>query len=176
MSGTRFALEVQPRIPEELKRLEDLANDLFYSWDRQVRRLFTRLDQDLWGCCGHNPKTFLRRISQQRLEAATNDRMFMEDYQRVLSAYEVYHQQSMRPDLEEHISSENDLVAYFCAEFGLHESLPIYSGGLGILAGDHCKAISTRLLMSTATRFLTTHHRISMTCRLHNPWIVTANR
>ncbi len=142
MSGTRFTLEVQPRIPAELKQLEDLANDLFYSWDRQVRRLFTRLDQDLWGSCGHNPKTFLRRISQKRLEAAINDRVFMEDLQRVLSAYEVYHKQSIHPGLEEHISPENDLIAYFCAEFGLHESLPIYSGGLGILAGDHCKAAS----------------------------------
>ena len=66
MSGTRFSLEVQPRIPEPLKRLEDLATNLLYSWDRQVRRLFTRLDQDLWGSSGHNPKTFLRRISQHR--------------------------------------------------------------------------------------------------------------
>jgi starch phosphorylase len=142
MSGTRFTLEVQPRIPATLRRLEDLANDLFYSWDRQVRRLFTRLDQDLWGSCGHNPKTFLRRVSQQRLEEVASDRVFMEDFQRVLSAYEVYQQQSMRPGLEESLNPENDLVAYFCAEFGLHESLPIYSGGLGILAGDHCKAAS----------------------------------
>ena len=97
MSGTRFSLEVQPRIPAELKQLEDLASDLFYSWDRQVRRLFTRLDQDLWGSSGHNPKTFLRRVSPERLEAAVNDRVFMEDFQRVLAAYETYHQQSMHP-------------------------------------------------------------------------------
>jgi len=142
MSGTRFSLEVQPRIPDELKRLEDLASDLFYSWDRQVRRLFTRLDQDLWGSSGHNPKTFLRRISQERLEAAVNDRVFMEDFQRVLAAYETYHQQEMPPVIGEHINPDDDLIAYFCAEFGFHESLPIYSGGLGILAGDHCKAAS----------------------------------
>ncbi|MGB5438667.1 MAG: alpha-glucan family phosphorylase [Gammaproteobacteria bacterium] len=142
MPGTRFVLEVQPIIPEPLKRLEELSNDLFYSWDRQVRRLFTRLDRDLWGSCGHNPKTFLRRISQQRLEAAVGDRVFMEDYQRVLSAYDTYHQQSMHTGLETHISPDTDLIAYFCAEFGFHESLPIYSGGLGILAGDHCKAAS----------------------------------
>jgi starch phosphorylase len=142
MPGTRFTLEVQPRIPEQLKRIEDLANDLFYSWDRQVRRLFTRLDQDLWGSCGHNPKTFLRRISQQRLEEATNDRVFMEDFQRVLAAYDTYHQQCMHQGISEYIDPEEDLIAYFCAEFGFHESLPIYSGGLGILAGDHCKAAS----------------------------------
>ena len=142
MPGTRFILEVKPRIPEPLKRLEELANNLFYSWDRQVRRLFTRLDRDVWGSCGHNPKTFLRRISQERLEEAVNDRVFMEDFQRVLSAYDTYHQQGMHAGLEKHISADEDLVAYFCAEFGFHESLPIYSGGLGILAGDHCKAAS----------------------------------
>ena len=142
MPGTRFILEVKPRIPEPLKRLEELANNLFYSWDRQVRRLFTRLDRDVWGSCGHNPKTFLRRISQERLEEAVNDRVFMEDFQRVLSAYDTYQQQGMHAGLEKHISADEDLVAYFCAEFGFHESLPIYSGGLGILAGDHCKAAS----------------------------------
>ena len=142
MSGTRFSLEVQPRIPAALKQLENLANDLFYSWDRQVRRLFTRLDQDLWGSSGHNPKTFLRRVSQERLEAAAKDRVFMEDYQRVLAAYDTYHAQCMPASISEHLDANDDLVAYFCAEFGFHESLPIYSGGLGILAGDHCKAAS----------------------------------
>ena len=142
MSGTRFSLEVQPHIPAALKQLEDLASDLFYSWDRQVRRLFTRLDQDLWGSSGHNPKTFLRRVSQERLEEAADDRVFMEDYQRVLAAYDTYHKQSMPEGISQHIDANDDLIAYFCAEFGFHESLPIYSGGLGILAGDHCKAAS----------------------------------
>ena len=68
MSGTRFALEVQPRIPENLKGLEELSNDLLYSWERPVRSLFFRLDPALWESCGHNPKVFLRRISQQRLD------------------------------------------------------------------------------------------------------------
>ena len=142
MSGTRFTLEVQPRIPDALKRLDELANDLFYSWDRQVRRLFTRLDKDLWGTSGHNPKPFLRRISQQRLEEAAEDRVFMEDFQRVLSAYDTYLEQGTHPDVQEYLDPDEDLIAYFCAEFGFHESLPIYSGGLGILAGDHCKAAS----------------------------------
>ncbi|UCC56575.1 MAG: alpha-glucan family phosphorylase [Gammaproteobacteria bacterium] len=142
MSGTRFSLEVQPQIPADLKRLEDLANDLFYSWDRQVRRLYTRLDRDLWGSCGHNPKTFLRRVSQNRLLEAVEDRVFMEDFNRVLGAYDTYLKRDMHHDIKEHLDADNDLIAYFCAEFGFHESLPIYSGGLGILAGDHCKAAS----------------------------------
>ncbi len=142
MTGTRFYLEVQPTIPPRLARLGELANDLMYSWDRQIRRLFYRLDRSLWEACHHNPKVFLRRVAQERLEAAAKDRGFMEDYHRALSTYDTYHSEGMRPTLEDHLDPEQDLVAYFCAEFGLHESVPIYSGGLGILAGDHCKAAS----------------------------------
>lgn len=142
MPGTRFSLEVQPSIPERLNRLPVLANDLLYSWDRGVRGLFFRLDRDLWDSCNHNPKLFLRRISQQRLDESADDRVFMEDYNRVMSAYDTYHQELPPSGVEDHLHLEQDLVAYFCAEFGFHESLPIYSGGLGILAGDHCKAAS----------------------------------
>lgn len=142
MAGTRFSIEVQPKLPARLARLQDLAEDLFYSWDRQVRSLFWRLDNHLWESSGHNPKLFLRRVSQQRLDEAANDRVFLEDFNRTLSAYDTYHQEKLRTGIEEFLDPETDLVAYFCAEFGLHESLPIYSGGLGILAGDHCKAAS----------------------------------
>jgi len=119
MSGTRFAFEVRPQIPPQLAHLETFANDLLYSWDRTIRRLFSRLDPELWEQVGHNPKVFLRRVAQEKLLDAAEDRI-----------------------LEQHLDPERDLVAYFCAEFGFHESLPIYSGGLGILAGDHCKAAS----------------------------------
>lgn len=140
---TRFSLEVQPTIPQNIARLEELANDLLYSWDRGVRRLFYRLDNDLWHQCGHNPKTFLRRVAQQRLDEASQDRVFMEDYHRVLSVFDSYfNTPRSEPDVKANIAPNRDLVAYFCAEFGFHESLPIYSGGLGILAGDHCKAAS----------------------------------
>jgi starch phosphorylase len=142
MSGTRYTLEVQPAIPARLHRLNELANDLLYSWDRQVRGLFYRLDPHLWETCGHNPKVFLRRISQKRLEEAADDRIFMEDYNRVLSVYDTYNQETVRSDIAELLDPKEDLVAYFCAEFGFHESFQIYSGGLGILAGDHCKAAS----------------------------------
>ena len=141
MPGTRFTLEVQPKIPSQLARLEELANDLLYSWDRNVRALFYRLDVSLWHPCGHSPKVFLRRVSQQRLEEAVQDQVFMEDYNRVLSVYDTYHQNHKNQRVKSFDHSQ-DLIAYFCAEFGFHESLPIYSGGLGILAGDHCKAAS----------------------------------
>jgi len=142
MSGTRFSLEVQPTLPEALNRLPELANDLLYSWDRAVRSLFFRLDPSLWESSAHSPKVFLRRVSQQRLNEAAEDRVYLEAYNRVLSTYDTYLESTQRKSIDPYIDPKNDLVAYFCAEFGLHESLPIYSGGLGILAGDHCKAAS----------------------------------
>jgi len=142
MPGTRYTLEVRPVLPDRLNRLQELANDLLYSWDREVRGLFFRLDRELWESCGHNPKVFLRRISQKRLNDAAEDRVFMEDYNRVLSGYDTYHQERAESSIAQYLDPNEDLVAYFCAEFGLHESFQIYSGGLGILAGDHCKAAS----------------------------------
>jgi starch phosphorylase len=142
MTGTRYTLEVQPVLPTRLSRLPELANDLLYSWDRNVRGLFFRLDRAEWEASGHNPKVFLRRVAQQRLDDAAQDRIYMEYYHRVLAAYDSYHQEQLRSGVESHLGPGQDLIAYFCAEFGFHESLPIYSGGLGILAGDHCKAAS----------------------------------
>lgn len=142
MSATRFSLEVRPRIPQKLERLRELADNLLYSWDRRVRGLFYRLDRNLWHSCNHNPKVFLRRVSQRRLEEAAEDRVFMEEYNRVLSAFDTYLQDHIQTDVRLLFDPKSDLVAYFCLEFGFHESVPLYSGGLGILAGDHCKAAS----------------------------------
>ncbi len=142
MSETIFKLEVRPRIPEKLSGLEVLAEDLLYSWDRGVRSLFYRLDSELWESCKHNPKVFLRHIAQSRLDEMQHDHLFTEEYNRVMSDYRTYLERIIHPDVEEYLDVEHDLVAYFCAEFGFHESFPIYSGGLGILAGDHCKAAS----------------------------------
>ncbi|MCW8919640.1 MAG: alpha-glucan family phosphorylase [Gammaproteobacteria bacterium] len=141
MSETTFCIEVQPVIPEKLSAITTLANDLLYSWDRSVRGLFYRLDIELWEVCQHNPKVFLRRIAQQKLDDAAADPLFMEEFNRVISFYRSYHEMGQHPKTVDHID-EGDTIAYFCAEFGFHESLPIYSGGLGILAGDHCKSAS----------------------------------
>ncbi len=139
--GTPFTLEVNPRIPDRLARLEELANNLWYSWDRPTRELFSRLHPQLWDAVGHSPKALLKRIDERRLVEAAEDPVFLNNFNRVLSAYDTYHSEPMRRNGSEWLRA-NDLVAYFCAEFGFHESMPIYSGGLGILAGDHCKAAS----------------------------------
>jgi starch phosphorylase len=154
MPGTEYRLEVQPHIPEALSRLQELANDLKYTWDRRIRGLFYQLDHELWENCGHNPKVFLRRVSQTALEQAARDRVFLEEYHRILSSIDSYYKEPIRPEIQEHLSPERDLVAYFCAEFGFHESLPIYSGGLGILAGDLVKAASDMHLPLVAVGIL----------------------
>ncbi|MEK7230454.1 MAG: alpha-glucan family phosphorylase, partial [Pseudomonadota bacterium] len=141
MPGTAYQIEVNPRLPPQLLRLAELANNLWYSWDRPTRTLFSRLHPELWHAIGHSPKAFLKRVSQQRLDAAAADPVFLSGYSRVLSAYDSYHEHAPHSAHSERVA-QGDLIAYFCAEFGFHESLPIYSGGLGILAGDHCKAAS----------------------------------
>lgn len=138
---TEYTLEVNPSIPPRLARLEELANNLYYSWDRATRALFARLHPPLWDAVGHSPKAMLKRVDEQRLEEAAEDPSYLSAFNRVLSAYDSYHSAPLRRNGAEWLQ-QDDLVAYFCAEFGFHESLPIYSGGLGILAGDHCKAAS----------------------------------
>ena len=140
-SGTLFTLEVNPKLPPRLARMEELANNLHYSWDRQTRVLFAQLDPALWGRTEHNPKAFLKRIDEKKLVDAADDPVFMGKLNRVLSAFDTYLKEPLRRNGSEWLR-KNDVVAYFCAEFGFHESLPIYSGGLGILAGDHCKSAS----------------------------------
>ncbi len=139
--GTRYVLEVNPRLPKRLARLWELAGNLWYSWDRPTRALFARLNPPLWDAVGHSPKAMLKRIDEQRLLDAASDPAFLDSMTRVLAAFDAYHAE---PPFKQNSGGfrPGDLVAYFCAEFGVHESLPTYSGGLGILAGDHCKAAS----------------------------------
>ncbi|MSQ66762.1 MAG: alpha-glucan family phosphorylase [Gammaproteobacteria bacterium] len=139
---TCFEFEIQPVLPSSLARLGVLADDLSYTWDRRIQDLFANLDRELWNACGHNPKIFLRRVSPERLAAAASSPVFLQDYEAVLSAYGRYRQKPGDARVLKHLNPEQDLVAYFCAEYGLHESLPLYAGGLGVLAGDHCKAAS----------------------------------
>ena len=145
MSGTLFTIAVSPKIPARLARLEELANDLWYSWDRSTRSLFSRLHPSLWGAVGHNPKAFLERVDESLLIKAAEDQIFLAHYNSIISAYDSYHSEGVLNGSEAG-PGENDQVAYFCFEFGFHESFPIYSGGLGILAGDHCKAASDQRL------------------------------
>jgi starch phosphorylase len=151
--GTSYVIEVNPRLPQRLKRLQEIADNLWYGWDRPTRTLFARLHPGLWDAVGHNPKAFLKRVDEQRLVEAADDHIFLGSYNRVLSAFDTYLSEPLRRDASLDLK-QSDLIAYFCAEFGFHESFPIYSGGLGILAGDHCKSASDMRLPFVAVGLL----------------------
>ena len=128
-------LEVTPVIPEALGRLSELASNLFFGWHRPTRALFEDLDREVWKQAGGNPRLLLRCVSQEALDRCSRDPAYLGRYQQALAAFDAY---TKAPPP----SGDAPLVAYFCAEYGFHESFPIYSGGLGVLAGDHCKACS----------------------------------
>ncbi|MFM1887261.1 MAG: hypothetical protein RL026_2418 [Pseudomonadota bacterium] len=132
-------IEICPVIPPALSRLPELAANLSYSWHRPTRALFEDLDQILWRQTGANPRLVLRCIDQAVLERAARDATYLARYHEALAVHDGYQAVPPRNDGE-------PLVAYFCAEYGFHESFPIYSGGLGVLAGDHCKAASDECL------------------------------
>ena len=140
--GTHFSIEIQPILPAQFARLPELANDLYYSWNHTVRGLFRHLDGECWNDCSHNPSVFLRRLRQDKIDAAASDPILLAEYRTVLSNYDTYLEQKPISHIDEYLDRNTDLVAYFSAEYGFHESMPIYAGGLGILAGDYCKAMS----------------------------------
>src|SRR3989338_1056644 len=131
--------QVVPALPEKLQGLREMACNLLWSCDEDLRAVFRRLDRELWDKTYQNPVLMLGTISQERLEELSHDDSFMSYYQR---AYERLHEYQKEPTWWEKRYKEKPLIAYFSAEFGIAESLPIYSGGLGVLAGDHLKSAS----------------------------------
>ena len=132
---------VVPAIPAPLARLRELAYNLWWCWNADAMELFRRLDPDLWNDFRHNPVTFLAHLAQKRLDHAAQDKAYLAHMGRVLSSFDAYMSRESwfarcYPSLS------NVCVAYFSMEFGIHESLPLYSGGLGLLAGDHLKSAS----------------------------------
>ena len=135
-------LTLREKMPEKLHRLPELAHNLWWSWNTDARILFKRLDKPLWRSTQHNPVQMLYEMSAADLEERAQDPAFIRYYNKIVMRF------------DEELSSENSwfettypehkekTIAYFSAEFGLHGSLPIYSGGLGILSGDHVKEAS----------------------------------
>jgi glycogen phosphorylase len=148
-------MTVFPIMPSRISRLYELAYNLWWSWHSEARALYRKLDPDLWEEVGHNPVRLLSEAQSQHLEQAANDTAYLEQYDSVLSDFDRY----MHPHTETWFSQNypelaNRTIAYFSAEFGLHEALPIYSGGLGILSGDHCKEASDLGLPFVGVGFL----------------------
>jgi starch phosphorylase len=125
-----------------LNRLAELAYDLWWSWNREAREVFRKLDYTAWRATAHNPVRMLRVVAPEKLEAAARDQDFLKLYDRATAMLDTARAAKHTWFFNNlpHLAGQS--VAYFSAEFALHQSLPIYAGGLGVLAGDHCKEAS----------------------------------
>ena len=133
---------VKPSLPPALEDLQFIANNLYWSWHYDITEIFRRIDYDLWKQCNHNPIKMLGLVSQARLEDLAGNEGFI--YQ-LKEARKTLEQTLHAPSWFDQIYAREEhtpVIAYFSAEFGIHESVPIYSGGLGMLAGDHLKSAS----------------------------------
>jgi starch phosphorylase len=141
-------------LPLPLQPLERLAWNYWWSWSREGNSLFRTLDAELWEECEHNPRLLLSRLSEFRLAQMATDPAYIDRVAALEAHFERYLEVGPNtPALETTITEKNP-VAYFCAEYGVHTSLPLYSGGLGILAGDHLKSASDLRLPLTAVGLL----------------------
>ena len=135
-------ITVNPQLPKNINRLQEIANNLWWSWNSEFLRLFKDIDNDLWETVDKNPVKFLKRVSQERIERASNDDKFVKEYNKVVKNFDDYMTSKDTWFNKKYPDNKNDLIAYFSAEYGLDETIPIYSGGLGILSGDHLKSAS----------------------------------
>ncbi|MFN2188624.1 MAG: DUF3417 domain-containing protein, partial [Candidatus Promineifilaceae bacterium] len=133
---------IDERIPDKIKRLPEIAYNLWWSWNPDARELFKRLDLALWKKNEHNPVRLLHEIRQEDLEYAARSALFMRHYDKVIIELDRELANGHTWYKQEHSDLSDRTIAYFSAEFGIHQSLPIYSGGLGILSGDHAKESS----------------------------------
>ncbi|MGB5050338.1 MAG: alpha-glucan family phosphorylase [Caldilineaceae bacterium] len=148
-------IAVFPKLPAAIARLHDLAFNLWWSWNPAAQSLFSSLDEELWRAVNQNPVKFLRSASQELLDQATEDQAWLTRFAAVMDDFDAYmHPQANTWYRRTHGESEPATIAYFSAEFGLHEALPIYSGGLGVLSGDHCKEASDLGLPFVGVGFL----------------------
>ncbi|HLZ44123.1 MAG TPA: alpha-glucan family phosphorylase, partial [Gemmatimonadales bacterium] len=131
-----------PELPERIRHLADVSRNLWWCWHLDARELFHHIDHRLWEATRHNAVEFLRQVAPARLEQRAEDPIFLERYDRVIRQFELLSQRNGTWFASRYPELLNRSIAYFSAEFALHRSLPIYSGGLGVLAGDHCKEAS----------------------------------
>ena len=135
-------ITVNPQLPKRIAKLDDIANNLWWSWNTEFLRLFKQIDRDLWDSVEKNPVKFLKLVSQERLEEAAQNPSFVKEYDKIIENFEDYMSSKSTWYSRNYPDNKNDLIAYFSAEYGLDQILSIYSGGLGILSGDHLKSAS----------------------------------
>ena len=135
-------ITVNPQLPKRIGKLSEIANNLWWSWNTEFLRLFKMIDRDLWETCEKNPVKFLKQVSQDRLEAVATNQEFLKEYDRLAKEFDDYVTSKNTWFSNKYPENKKDLIAYFSAEYGLDQTIPIYSGGLGILSGDHLKSAS----------------------------------
>ena len=142
------------RVPAPLAPLERLAWNYWWSWAADGAEIFRDLEPELWEDCEYNPRQLLARTSEFRLAEAATDPIYLERVRRIDEKFQTYMAEGIGWPIAESKITPDRPVAYFCAEFGVHNSLPLYSGGLGILAGDHLKSASDLRLPLVAVGLL----------------------
>ena len=135
-------ITVNPQLPKRINRLTEISNNLWWSWNTEFLRLLKRIDGDLWETCNKNPVKFLKHVSQEKLEEAEDDISFLREYDKIVDNFDSYMESKDTWFSQKYPENKNDLIAYFSAEYGLDQTIAIYSGGLGILSGDHLKSAS----------------------------------
>jgi starch phosphorylase len=130
------------QLPHRINRLEELAYDLLWSWTHEARKVFRTLDYALWRLTAHNPVKMLRLVPAETLDGAVSDATWLARYDRAIARLDEARSARRTWCATECPDLAGTSIAYFSAEFALHQSLPIYAGGLGVLAGDHCKEAS----------------------------------
>ena len=133
---------VNPQLPKRINRLSEISNNLWWSWNTDFLKIFKEIDVDLWERVEKNPVKFLKLVSQEKLEQATMNPSILKQYDKIVSDFDGYMNSKNTWFSRKYPNNKNDLIAYFSAEYGLDETIPIYSGGLGILSGDHLKSAS----------------------------------
>ena len=135
-------ITVNPQLPTRINKLSEVANNLWWSWNTEFLNLFKLIDVDLWETCDKNPVKFLKLVSQEKLESAIQNKEFISNYDRIIDNFEGYMNSKSTWFNKKYPNNKKNLISYFSAEYGLDQILPIYSGGLGILSGDHLKSAS----------------------------------
>ena len=135
-------ITVNPQLPKRIGRINEIANNLWWSWNTDFLRLFKMIDIDLWERCNKNPVKFLKAVAQDKLEVASKDVQFLKEYDKVVTDFDGYMNSKNTWFSAKYPENKGDLIAYFSAEYGLDQTIAIYSGGLGILSGDHLKSAS----------------------------------
>ena len=155
-----------PQLPARIAGLWTIATNLSWSWSRTARALFRAIDYPLWSLLRHNPIELLRRVAPERLAVVSQDPEFLALYDAAMAAAARETSTADTWFTQQYPALAGKSAAYFCAEFGLHNSVPIYSGGLGVLAGDHCKTASDLGLPLVAVGLLYTQGYFDQRLRL----------